>query len=268
MKNNPKIGLALGGGGARGAAHIGVLEELEREQIPIDLIVGTSVGSIIGAFYAYGFPLDKLREIFAKSRLGSLPSFRFLHKGVFSAKFIEKSCGKYIGNVQFRELSIPMAAVAADLKSGESVILQKGTVKKAASASSAFLPHFTPVEIDGRLLIDGGVLSNVPVDATRKLGAEVVIAVDLGSILITEAELNVMSILFRSIDIIIRKITDEELTRADVVIKPDIDQFPFDFKLCDEFFHRGREAARKAMPAIKGILEKNGDNRVKSNMGR
>lgn len=255
MKHYRKIGLALGGGGARGAAHIGVLHELEKQKVPIDLIVGTSSGSIIGAFYAYGLPLARIREIFSRMRLGSLLYFRFLITGIYSSKFIERSCGKYIGDVDFSDLKIPMAAVATDLNSAESVILQEGLVKRAISASSAFPLYFTPVEMDGRLLIDGGVLSNVPVDAVRRLGAEIVIAVDLGSVAISQERLNLTSILQRSADIMIRKMTDDSLSRADIVIKPEIEQFPvFDLKYFSEFVQRGKEAAQKAMPLINQFI--------------
>ena len=250
---SPKIGLALGGGGARGAAHIGVLYELEEHNIPIDLIVGTSVGSIIGAFYAHGQPLDEMRDIFSKVRMGGLRYFRFFHKGIFSARSVEKSCGRILGDIQFSELSIPMAAVATDLKSGESVILQEGPVKKALSASSAFLPYFAPVEMDGYLLADGGILGNVPVHSACKLGADIVIAVDLGSV--PMGRTNIISILGRAADVMIKKLTDNALSHADVIIKPDIEHFPiFDFKHCDELIQRGREAARGVMPAIKERL--------------
>ncbi|MFC1713546.1 patatin-like phospholipase family protein [Candidatus Poribacteria bacterium] len=248
-----KIGLALGGGGARGAAHIGILYELEEHNIPIDLIAGTSVGSIIGAFYAHGQSLDKMRDIFSKIRMGGLRYFRFFHKGIFSAKSVEKFCEKAIGNVQFGELPIQMAAVATDLRSGESVILQEGSVKKALSASSAFLPYFAPVEMDGYLLADGGILSNVPVDFARKLGADTIIAVDLGSVPMGRS--NIISIAGRAVDVMIRKITDNALSHADVVIKPDIEHFPiFDFKHCDELIQIGRETTREVIPAIKEIL--------------
>lgn len=250
-----KIGLALGGGGARGAAHIGVLHVLEEQKIPIDLIVGTSAGSIIGAFYAYGYSLDQIQEIFAKSKMSSLRYFRFLRKGMFSAKSIEKSCEKLIGDVQFGELSKKMAAVATDLKSGETVVLQEGLVKKALSASSAFLPRFAPVEIGSYLLVDGGVLSNVPVNAARELGADIIIAVDLGSVPLDERRLNIISILGRAADIMIRKITDTELAGADVIIRPDVDEFPiFDFRHCEQLVQKGREAAQAAIPALKQTL--------------
>jgi len=248
-----KVGLALGGGGARGAAHIGVLYELEEHNIPIDLIVGTSVGSIIGAFYAHGQPLDKMRDIFSKVRMGGLRYFRFFHKGIFSAKSVEKSCERVLGDIQFSDLSIQFAAVATDLKAGQSVILQEGPVKKALSASSAFVPYFAPVEMDGYLLADGGILSNVPVYATRELGTDTVIAVDLGSV--PMGRTNIISIAGRAADVMIKKLTDNALSHADVVIKPDIEHFPiFDFKHCDELIQIGRETTRAAMPAIKEII--------------
>lgn len=250
-----KIGLALGGGGARGAALIGVLYELEENKIPIDLIVGTSIGSIIGAFYAYGQPLEKMQSMFSNIRLGGLRHFRFLNKGIFSAKSVEKSCEEVLGDIQFGELSIRMAAVATDLKLGKSMILQNGPVKKALSASSAFLPYFAPVEMDGHLLADGGILSNVPVDIARELGSDTVIAIDLGSVPMAQKRPNIISIAGRAVDIMIRKITDNEIGRADVVIRPDIDHFPiFDFSHCDELNQLGRKAAQEAMPAIKKML--------------
>lgn len=179
----PIIGLALSSGGPRGAAHAGVLRVLEEHHIPIDIIVGTSMGAMVGGAYAAGVPITRIEEEWLKTDLlrvarSFLPTFP-LH-GWSSGSNVLKMLQGLLGQVKIEDLPIKFAAVATDIETGTEVILQKGSLVEAIRASSSIPGLFVPVEHDGRFLVDGGLVNPLPVDVVRRLGAEVVIAVDLG----------------------------------------------------------------------------------------
>lgn len=182
----PLVGLALGGGGARGLAHIGVLKVFERENVPIDYLAGTSMGGIVAAFYAAGRPAEALeaevmnlmrpRNLLRLIDLSLLP-----HAGLFSGERVRQYLAEELGeDLTFDQLCIPLALTAVDLISGKEVVLREGVVIDAVRATSSFPAVFDPVEIGPYRLVDGGVLNNVPADVVRRLGAEVVVAVDVG----------------------------------------------------------------------------------------
>jgi len=183
LKRRPRIGVALSGGGARGLAHIGVLKVLDREHIPIDCLAGTSMGGIIAAGYAAGMsPTDLEEEAIATSQVRQLlrlvdpglPNAGLLHGKRLLAYF-----ERHLGQRTFAELELPLALVAVDLNTRREVALNEGSVALALRATTAVPGIFTPVEIDGQELVDGGLLDNLPVDAVQNLGAEIVIAVDV-----------------------------------------------------------------------------------------
>ena len=171
-----KVGLALGGGVARGIAHIGVLKVLDDSQIPIDFITGTSAGSIVGAAYASGLDVKTIEQIALNIHWAELLKFAFFQPGFISEEAIIDYVIKYIGDYDFSELKIPFAAVATDIRTGEEVVIKEGSVARAVAASSAFPGFFAPADLAGRFLIDGGIAANVPVAAVRGMGAEYVIA--------------------------------------------------------------------------------------------
>jgi NTE family protein len=183
--DKPSIGLALGGGGARGLAHVGVLKALEREGIPFDFIAGTSMGGIIGAMYAAGMSIGELEEE-ALSIARPRNMLRFIdltlsHTGLVSGKALhDYLVEKLGGDLTFDELTIPLAVVAVDLISGREVHLHEGSVVDAVRATSAFPGVIDPVSISPYRFTDGGILNNVPADVAREMGADIVIAVDVG----------------------------------------------------------------------------------------
>ena len=209
LAGGPKIGLVLGGGGAKGAAEVGVLKVLEKSGIKPDYIVGTSIGSIVGGLYAAGYSAAELETMFQtqewltlltdrSSSLANEPykvvdgvtyifGFPILDRqaiglGVMKGSSIEHLLDSMVcakGCKDFASLKIPFHCVAADIRSGKEVILQKGSVAKAMRASMAIPGVFKPVEIDDHTLVDGGMLNNLPVDVCRKMGADIIIAVDL-----------------------------------------------------------------------------------------
>ncbi len=176
-----RVGLALGGGGARGMAHVGVIRVLEREGIPIDCIAGTSAGSLAGAAYAGGIRGHDLLELALRIRWRDIMRPVWPRQGFVSFAKLETFVAELLGDPEFADLEIPYAAMAADLATGELVVLKEGRVAPAVRASCSVPGFVTPVEIDGRLLADGGVINNLPISVVRALGADVVLAVGLGS---------------------------------------------------------------------------------------
>jgi NTE family protein len=178
----PTVGLVLSSGGARGAAHIGVLKVLEEHQIPIDLVVGSSIGAIIGGAYAAGVPASRIEEAWRKLDLRqvarSLRPTLPLH-GWSSGQGLRRFLEELVGDQRIEELPISFAAVATDLETGERVILKEGSLVEAIRASSSIPGLFVPVEHSGRFLADGGLVSPLPVDVARELGAAIVVAVDV-----------------------------------------------------------------------------------------
>lgn len=183
MVRRPVVGLALSSGGPRGAAHVGVLKVFEEHRIPIDIIVGTSMGAMVGGAYAAGVPIARIEEEWLKTDLlrvakSFLPTFP-LH-GWSSGGNILKMLQGLLGEIKIEALPIKFAAVATDIDTGSEVVLQEGPLVEAIRASSSIPGLFVPVEHEGRFLVDGGLVNPLPVDVARQLGAEVVIAVDLG----------------------------------------------------------------------------------------
>jgi len=179
----PLVGLALSSGGARGAAHTGVLKVLEEHGVPIDIIVGTSMGAMVGGVYAAGVSIEKIEEEWLKTDIvrvakSFLPTFP-LH-GWSSGSTIYRALQNLVGDVRIEELPIKFAAVATDIETGEEIVIQEGLLVDAIRASSSVPGLFVPAEVNGRFLVDGGLVNPLPVDVARRLGAEVVIAVDVG----------------------------------------------------------------------------------------
>lgn len=181
MGSGKKVGLALGSGGARGAAHVGVLKVLERERIKVSAIAGSSIGAMVGGAYAAGIPLSRIEEEWmTTSRTRLFRSFlpTFPRAGLSSGAGLRRYLREILGDVRIEELSIPFAAVATDLDTGEPVVLRQGSLVEAIRASTAIPGIFQPVRWEGRLLVDGGLVEPLPIRVCRELGADIVIAVD------------------------------------------------------------------------------------------
>jgi NTE family protein len=181
--NRPRIGLALSGGGIRGFAHLGVLRMLEEQSIPIDCLVGTSMGGLIAGIYSAGVPLDTMTKFASNLKIMDLASPDRSWRGFFDHRKMAKMLAGLLGSdsLTFEELKIPVSVVAADLATGEMVVLDHGPLIPALMATSALPLFFAPVEYQGRCLVDGGVLNNVPFDIARHTGADRVLAVSFGA---------------------------------------------------------------------------------------
>ncbi len=249
-ENEPKIGLALGAGGARGFAHIGVLKVLEREEIIIDYIAGTSVGSLIGALYALGFDILEIENILLKEDFTQYLTFKNitfelkqhqnenvlgfsinipklilnpgLPQGLISTTGIRDKFDQISKWAHFEyDLKIPFKAVATDLITGEKIIMDKGKVSNAVAASISIPGVFSPFEFEDKILVDGGLKDPVPVDIVRQMGADIVIAINLRDVIEEKEDpYNIISIADRSIDIMVEDLTQLSLIGADLIIKP------------------------------------------------
>jgi NTE family protein len=255
----PKIALVLGGGGARGFAHIGVLKAIQEERIPVNLVVGTSVGSIAGALFCAGVSLENLQDDLKNFDVGNISNFSsisllemLLANHLLSNKKLENFINTKIGDVTFNQLRIPLVCIATDLITGERILLREGSVAFAARASSTVPGIFQPVEYNQRYLIDGGLSENIPVSVARIFKADVIIAVPL-SIDITKNNVNnVFLTLMQAIYIQGQSLDQYNLSKADVIICPDVgDLNASDFAGAYKTIDKGYIAMKKSIKEIK-----------------
>lgn len=251
----PRIGLALGGGAARGFAHIGVLQVLEEQGIKPDLIVGTSAGSVVATLYAAGKTPTELGQMAMTLDESSITDWVFpgrsLLKGEALARFVRKSTG----GRQIESMRLPLGIVAADLKSGQPILFRRGDPGVAVRASSAVPAVFEPVKIGGREYIDGGAVSPVPVRFARQMGADVIIAVDISAIPEGQSTRGAVDILMQTFNIMGHTISQLEMSDADVVLRPKLEGIgSTDFSARRLSILAGREAALMALPQLRDKL--------------
>lgn len=252
-----RVALVLGSGGVRGMAHVGVIEELEAAGIPIDLIVGCSAGSIVGALYADNPDVDQLKCAVSCIRSDSLLEIdlwncRF---GLSQGKCINRVLNQYLDSEQFTDLKIPLVIVATDLHSGELVTIGAGDVVKAVRSSCSIPFFYVPSEHMGRILVDGGVVDPVPVKVARDLGAQVIIAVDLCELLEKTFPTNLFGVATRSAEIAFMWQNQRCTHHASVIIRPKTcDVGTFNDKMKGHLYWAGRHAAKEQIPRIKELL--------------
>ena len=250
------VGLALGGGFARGFAHLGVLQVLEQNHIPISHIAGTSVGSILGAAYASGAPLARIIETCRTLRFRDIARWRVSRLGLASNQRLENLIERVFESRQFEDLRIPLAVVATDLNSGEPVVFTQGDLVDAIRASCAFPGLFEPVEIGTRCLADGGLVAPVPTRAARDLGAATVIGVSVG---MQDGHRGTPTNIFQVVSRAVNAAQKHQLEiwerHADLVLRPDVQSLAWDeFDRADEAIAAGAAAALRALPRIKKLL--------------
>ena len=251
----PKIGLALGGGAARGFAHIGVIKMLESHGIVADLVVGTSAGAVVGSLYAAGhdaFAMQKIAQqldekIFADWTLGG--------RGLLKGEALQDFVNQHLGRRPLEKLNKPFATVATDLNSGERVVFRTGDTGMAVRASAAVPGVFQPTQFRGRSYVDGGLTSPVPVQAAREMGADIVIAVDISDRPEGQPVDSLGAILWQTTTIMGGIIGANELKGADVVIRPKLRYVKsWDFTARHDAMLEGERAAQAALPAIRQKL--------------
>lgn len=276
--SHPRVGLALSGGGARGLAHIGVLKVLEEAGVPIDCLAGTSMGGVIAAAYACGltpeFMEQEALQMASLRRLLTLADPTLPRRGLFEGQKVRQYLTQHLGECTFDDLRVPLAVVAVDLNSGQEVHLRHGKVVDAVRATIALPGIFTPVECDGQLLVDGGVLNNLPADVVRGMGADIVIAVDVAMGTTTVSSLiqslgphryvpdglmETVEVLYRSLGVMMAEIQRRRLEEAhpEVLIQPPIPAgvtVLTGFRRAAEIIAAGEEAAWAVLPSICGLL--------------
>lgn len=256
----PKIGLVLGGGGTRGFSHVGVIKVLEAQGISIDIIVGTSVGSAVGALYAAGYTGYELQEISLPMQRGSVTSWILPNRGFMSGEPLEQFINQMVKQQPIEKLQRIFAAVATDLQTGEEIVFRTGDVGKAVRASCSVPGIFQPAEIDGKSYVDGGLVKPVPASVARSMGADIVIAVNISNPPQNNKTKTTLDVLMQTFDIMSCSINRYELNQADIVIHPvtkDIDQT----NLGDKHWAilEGEKAATAMLPVISEKLRSFGE---------
>ncbi len=251
----PRIGLALGGGAARGFAHIGVIQVLEAAGIQPDLVVGTSAGSLVAALYASGKNGAELETLALTMDEGAITDWSFPSRGVIRGEALARFVRQHTGNLPIERLARPLGVVATDLDTGAGVLFQRGDTGTAVRASSSVPAVFQPVTIGGREYVDGGLVSPVPVRYARQMGAELVLAVDISSPPEGNATSDVMKLLLQTFAIMGRSINQFELRQADLVVRPGMTGLSSaDFTSRVRAIRAGREAATALLPELRARI--------------
>jgi NTE family protein len=260
-----KVGLALGGGAARGLAHIGVLEVLEKEGIPVDMIAGTSAGAVVGALYAQGKRAGQIKELALDTgwwKLVSLIDLALPRSGFIEGTRIKNQLKTIIGDISFSDLKMPLACLATDISSGEEVVINDGSVLEAVRASISVPVIFTAAKRGDRYLVDGGLVNPVPVSTVRRMGADLVIAVNVippMGVRLQPAksakEPSIFQAMLHSLYISTYSLVRSNLAGADIVIEPRLPNIGYgDFQRVNEAVRQGEIAAKELVEQIKQQL--------------
>jgi NTE family protein len=257
IKRNRKIGLALSGGATYGAAHIGALKVLDSAGIKPSYVVGASAGALVGAAYCAGIPLDKISEMFSSMGWPTLikPSItRSL--SLFDTTPMEDYLRKNVGDCEFKDLQIPFAVVACDIMTGERVFINNGPLAPAVRASAAIPALFSPVELNGRLLVDGGTVDNFPVESLRPMGANYIIGIDLSRTKVSgRRPTSMFEVFMDAINIMQSNGAVADSSLCDCYIRPDTKGLSrWTFSDSAKLLQAGKEAAEAALPKLKRDL--------------
>ena len=257
-KRAPRIGLALGGGAAKGFAHVGVIAVLEEAGLRPDYVVGTSAGSLVAALYASGKTSAELQKTAMSMEEAAITDWMLplVGRGVFRGDALGRFVNESVGGRLIEDMRIPLGVVATDLGSGQAVLFQRGDTGTAVRASSAVPAVFVPVKINGRDYVDGGLVAPVPVRYARQMGAELVIAVDISTAPEDSATKDTLQILLQTFSIMGKSINQHELREADIVVRPSLVGLKSaDFSARQRAIDAGRAAMLAALPALRARLQ-------------
>lgn len=253
----PRLGLALGGGAARGFAHIGVIQELERVGLRPDLVVGTSAGSLVAALYASGKPGSELERLALQMHEAEIAdwSLPILGRGLFRGEALTRYVRRAVDGRLIENMALPLGVLATNLKTGQGVLFRRGDTALAVRASSAVPGVFSPVKIGDAEFVDGGLVAPVPVRQAREMGAEVVLAIDISSVPEANAAAGSLQVLLQTFAIMGQSINRHELAGADLVVHPPLDGVGgADFSMRQRAIEAGRQAMRSAMPQLLALM--------------
>jgi len=245
------IGLALGGGAALGAAHVGVLKAIDELGIPIEYVAGTSIGALVGAFYAFGMPVDEIEEIALDLHWPDVSTITLPKRGLFSNHELGELLDSRLGDVRFSDAEKSLAVTTTNIADGTKVILDQGDVSNAVKASACIPVLYEPVEIDGQFLVDGGLIESIPLSAIQKLDASYIIGVDLKSERQYQEPKNILDILNNTFEIALKHLANVNVDDIDILIQPKLGQYSRTdtqntAKMIDEGY-------RVAKPALKEV---------------
>ena len=258
-----RIGIALGGGAAKGFAHIGVIKMLEANGFKPEVVSGTSAGSVVGAFYASGMDAFQMQQHAVALDEASIRDVTLFNGGMVRGQKLQDYVNRMVGNRAFDKMKKPFAAVSTQLETGQRTVFVNGNIGQAVRASCSIPGVFEPVKIGKFYYVDGGVVSPVPVDAARQLGADFVIAVDISTRITGKTPENLLGVVNQSITIMGQKLGEQEIARADVVIRPKVNDIgPADFEQRARAILEGEKAALAAMPQIRAKLAQMQQTRV------
>lgn len=262
MSDSPKkrktVGVALGGGAARGIAHIGVLKALQNFQIPIDFVAGVSAGAVVGGFFSAGFELEIMEAKVKELTWSDFASFHLSKIGMMSSKPIEMFMQKYLGRITFEQLKIPFSVLATNLQSGEGEIFNdpKMEISQAIRASASFPGVLDPTLINGKLYCDGGATENVPVSVVKAMGADVIIAIDvIPNIPLNRQPAHMMAIVDRGLDILLTNMSKYTNKQADIVLSPLTEYFASrHFRHAEQMIEMGTKVVIENIDSIKKVI--------------
>ncbi len=251
----PRIALVLGGGAAKGFAHVGAIKALESQSIRPDIVVGTSAGSLVGALYASGYDGFELQRVALEMTESMVSDWSLPNRGFFRGEALQEFVNRNVQNRTIEKLPRKLAIVATDLGSGEAIVFERGDTGMAVRASSSVPGVFQPVKIGTREYVDGGLVSPVPVKAARALGADIVIAVDISARPLPTPLSGTIDVLLQTVTIMGKAIAATELAQADVIIAPDISKVSAtDFASRHLAILEGERAGLAAIPALRAKL--------------
>jgi NTE family protein len=253
---DPKIGLALGSGGARGFAHLGVIKALKDAGIPIDLIAGSSMGALVGSFYGAGIDMDRLYKLSTAFKRKYFLDFIVPKMGFIAGKKVKEFIKVFTHGKNIEELSIPIGIVATDLLTGEKVVFKQGPIAEAVRASISIPGIFVPEKYQGRILVDGGVTDRVPVSVAKEMGADIVIAVDVSRVKRNDEITSIYDVIMQSIDIMQTEIINNREIAADIMIRPPVEIYSSRaFTNIEEIIKLGEEETKKQLMQIEMVID-------------
>ena len=256
-KKIPTLGLALGGGAARGFAHIGVLQVLEEEGIKPTLVVGTSAGSVVAAFYASGKTASQLQWLADTMDESQFTDWAnpFTGRGMLRGEALGKYVNSQLNGIKIEDMKMPLGIVATDLRTGDGILFRRGDVATAVRASSAVPSVFEPVRIGGKDYVDGGLVSPVPVRYAKQMGADIVLAIDISSRPEDAKTSDLLKVLLQTFSIMGKSISQLELAQADLVVRPALpDVGSAEFSARKKSIEAGRAAMKQALPQLKALM--------------